>query len=86
LKKKSILKKNLKNNQSQPALTFKIYNSSHEPETNPTEEKPYKITKQNPKSSKYQGVKLEKKYNKKGSRTKEIIIKRIWTKFDIKII
>jgi hypothetical protein len=29
---------------------------------------------------------LEKKYNKKGSRTKEIIIKRIWTKFDIKII
>jgi hypothetical protein len=31
-------------------------------------------------------VKLEKKYNKKGSRTKEIIIKRIGTKFDIKII
>jgi hypothetical protein len=29
---------------------------------------------------------LEKKYNKKGSRTKEIIIKRIGTKFDIKII
>jgi hypothetical protein len=64
-KKNQFLKKNLKKNQSQLALTFKICDSSHEPKSNPTEDKPYKITKQNRKSSKYQGVKLEKNAIKK---------------------
>ena len=31
-------------------------------------------------------MKLKKKYNKKGSKTKEMTIKRIIIKFDIKII
>jgi hypothetical protein len=43
--------------------------------------------KQNSKSIKYWEIKLIKKiFNKKGSKTKEIAIKRMRTKFNIKII